>query len=139
MKRSRWKYVFIILIIILFCQSCDIPRYNYDVSQISNIYFVFVDHDGVITEVETLNSDLFAPFLDDYMQIREFEYWNDPIDSVYGYAIYITFQNGDYHLVDEYCTLHCEGGQVRDTWQYYDPEDFSNLWGKYCSIEYILL
>ena len=125
---------------ILLCCGCGIlaEKTKYDASEISQISFVTVDSGGEIREVEVLPQESVVPLLEDFSKLKCFEYWNDPIDYVLGSAILITFEDGNYHLINSYCTISHIDGKSNDTRQYYSKEGFIELWNQYCSHEYHL-
>ena len=127
-----------LLIILAGCSSPYRGRYTYDVSLISEVSFVSVDSDGTIVTVESLESDQYASFFLSLSQLQRHEYWNDPIDIVEGSAILITFQDGNYHLINHHCTIRAIDGKAEDTLEFYGYEDFIELWEQYCSHDYIL-
>ena len=137
-KNSIWQ-IWLVLVIMLFC-GCDESHENtqYDISQISRVSFVMVASDGNIDELELLDQEELASFVHDFSKLQCYKYWNDPIDSVIGSAILITFQDDTYHLINNYCTIHYKEGISDDTRQCYTLEDFSAFWAKYCSHEYQL-
>ena len=106
------------------------------VSDIAEISFVWVDHDGTITVEEYLDTELFSVFLADFSNLSDHTYWNDPIDWIYGSAVMISLNDGSYYMINHYCTMYCKGDRVDDTRQYYGAEAFESLWSQYCGCEY---
>lgn len=135
---NRLKICLVLISMMLLCCGCSESQEitPYDVSQITQVSFVIVDPGGTITEVESLNQEAFASFFEEFAQLQYHKYWNDPIDSVVGSAILITFQDGTYHLINNYCTIYHKEGKSKDTRQCYTQEDFSAFWNEYCSHEY---
>lgn len=113
-------------------------RYPYDAAAVSEVSFVWADPDGTVVRLETLEPEQYDSFFQSFSQLKRHEYWNDPFDYVQGSAILITLQDGDYHLINNYCTIRCIDGKAEDTLEYYGHEEFGDFWRQYCSREYIL-
>ena len=136
---SKYVFPFVSLIILLAaCQGSKTERMPCDITLASKVSFVSVTDDGTITELEQLDSELYSSFFQDYEKCVIHEYWNDPVDVVSGAAILISFPDGSYYLLNHYCTIHFEDGTANDLRQYYNREEFIELWNRYCSIEYLL-
>lgn len=128
-----------ILLILLLCYGCGPDRAEesiYAISNVADISFVWVDHDGTVTIEESLDTTLFSAFLADFSKLSDHTYWNDPIDWIYGSAVMISFHDGSYHMINHYCTMYCDGDNVDDTRQYYGAEAFEAFWIQYCGCEY---
>lgn len=147
MLRKKVWVTFLILAILLlafsgcFCAGSGSPyrgRYTYDISLVAEVSFVWADPDGTIDKLESLNSEQYASFFDSFSKLKRHEYWNDPFDYVQGSAILITLLSGDYHLINDYCTIRCIDGKAEDTLEYYGHEEFMDFWQQYCSLDYIL-
>lgn len=138
MKNRKMWYVCLVLLPVLLLCFCERPRKNtqYDISQVQQVSFVQVTQEGEITELETLDPNSLEAFFEDFGRIPCKIYWNDPSDCIIGPAIRIIFQDGSYHLISHYCTIHSQNGQSKDTRQWYSYEDFLALWDQYCSYEY---
>lgn len=113
-------------------------RYAYDASAVSEVSFVWVESDGTVVRLETLEPEQYDSFFQSFSQLKRHEYWNDPIDYVQGSAVLITFQDGNYHLINDYCSIRSINGEAEDTLEYYGHEEFGDLWRQYCSRDYIL-
>lgn len=137
--KSRVMFCLFVTALMLMCCGCEgkNSRREYDVSDISSVSFVQVDPNGEMTVRQMLEPELLEVFMDEFHQLSDHSYWNDPIEAVTGSAILITFQDGNYYLINHYCTIHCVDGTSKDTWQYYGFEEFSFFWNKYCSFDYL--
>lgn len=139
MLKNRIIMATTITFIILICCNYGLSQSDeshYDVSEVSDICFVWVDHDGAITVEEFLSPHLFSAFLTDFSQLSDRTYWNDPVDWIYGSAIMISFYDGSYYMINNYCTIHYCDGETDDTRQYYGAEEFEVFWKQYCQNEY---
>lgn len=138
MMKKRTVTVAIVLMV-LFSSGC-MPNNSkesiYTPSNIAGISFVWVDHDGDITIEETLDPNLFSMFLTDFSELSTHAYWNDPVDWIYGSAIMISFHDGSYHMINNYCTIYYFADSVDYTRQYYGTEEFEAFWNQYCSCQY---
>jgi len=139
----RKKAVFIGLVVILLSalmyRSYNKIHYNafvYQVSSIAEISFVEIDEANRITIITTLNQKEISAFLSDFSNLEIRKFWNDPVHNVQGYNIKIVFRNGDYHLVNDLCTVYCTDGKHKYLRQYYNRDTFKTLWEKYAGFEY---
>ena len=139
--KRPWAILLLLAVLLLSVAGCSSPyrgRFEYDASLVSEVSFVWVDSDGTVTKLESLESEQYPSFFRSFSQMRRHEYWNDPFDYVQGSAILITLQSGDYHLINDYCTIRCIDGKAEDTLEYYGHEEFMEFWQQYCSQDYIL-
>lgn len=113
-------------------------KYAYDASLVSEVSFVWVESDGTVVRLETLEPEQYDSFFHSFSQLVRHEYWNDPIDYVQGSAVLITFPNGDCHLINHYCSIRSIAGEAEDTLEYYGYDEFGDFWRQYCSRDYIL-
>ena len=126
------------VLLFLFCSCSAEADYVYDPSVISEVRFVWAEENRVVKQIEVLPADQLEVFCADLNQLDCHEYWNDPVNIVDGSAIEIRFENGDYRLLNHYCTIRCENGETDDTWRYYGYEEFVSFWERYCTAEYLL-
>lgn len=139
--KRPWAVLLLLAVLLLSVAGCSSPyrgRFEYDASLVSEVSFVWVEPDGTVTKLEELGSEQYPAFFQSLSQMRRHEYWNDPIDYIQGSAVLITFQNGDYHLMNHCCTIRCIDGKAEDTREYYGNDDFLAVWQQYCSQDYIL-
>ncbi len=144
--RHSWILISILAALLLFfavcfgtgCSSPYRGKYTYNAALVSEVFFVWVDPDGTVEKLESLESEQYTAFFHSFSQMSCREYWNDPIDYVQGSAILITLQDGNFHLINNDCTIRCIDGKAEDTLEYYDHEEFIVFWQQYCSHDYIL-
>lgn len=140
-RRYSWIPTLILAALLLFFMGCYSPyrgRYTYDISLVSEVSFVSADSDGTIVETESLDPNQNSSFFHSFYQLQRCEYWDDPATTVTGSAVLITFQNGDFHLINHYCSIRSIDGKADYTLEYYGYDEFTVFWQQYCSQDYIL-
>ena len=146
LRKKAWATFLILATLLLICAGCLSAgsvspyrgRYTYDISLISEVSFVWSDSDGTISMLEPLEPDQYVSFFQSFSQLDHGIYWNDPETEVTGSAVLITFHNGDYHLINHYCSIRSIDGKADYTLEYYGYDEFTVFWQQYCSQDYIL-
>lgn len=109
---------------------------RFDKTLVTRVSFVTVASDGAVTELETLAPEQYASFFEDYAKCKLYINWKETVGAVTGSAILLTFRDGSYYLFDHDCTIRTINGKQIDTREYYDEEQFIDLWNRYCSHDY---
>lgn len=136
MKGKFLNVILVGLLVLAVCCGCTADfSYPYEEAEITDISFVYIEEDGTVTTVKSLSRDEITRFLQDFSELELHAYWNDPIQTICGNNIMITFQNEDYHLINRLSTAYYSDGERRFRPYYYDDE-FKNLWEEYSGTDY---
>ena len=118
---------------IFFClilfTGCSSKPYEFEnpVDEIEGIEIVFAENSLEYTVVKTLSETEKTDFIEKFQKI-EFDRYiiGDPM-SVYGNAVKISYQNGDYEMVCYYWADYVKNGEIYFLWKNCDEKEFNEL------------
>ncbi len=118
-----------ILTVLLSFTGCGEKPYEFEnpVDEIESIEIVFAENSLEFTVVKTLSETEKNDFIEKFQKI-EFDRYiiGDPF-SVYGNAVKISYQNGDYEMVCHYWADYVKNGEIHFLWKNCDEKEFNEL------------
>jgi hypothetical protein len=123
------KKIFLIFFCLILLTGCSSKPYEFEnpVDEIESIEIVFAENSLEYTVVKTLSETEKNDFIEKFQKI-EFDRYiiGDPM-SVYGNAVKISYQNGDYEMVCYCWADYVKNGEVYFRWKNCDEKEFNEL------------
>lgn len=119
-------WVFLVLLDFTACNEITY-EFKYSVDEIESIEIVSAENSLEFTVTKTLSEAEKDDFIEKFQTLRFDSYFaGDPM-SVYGNAVKITYQNGDYEMICYYWAEYVKNGEVYSVRKSCDEEDFNML------------
>ena len=118
-----------ILLLLLTHTGCGKEKYSFQqsVDEIETIEIVSAENSLAFTVIKTLSETEKNEFLEQFQTIPFHTYYfGDPM-TVYGNAVRIAYQNGDYEMICSYWAEYVKNGEIYFGWKNCDQKDFHEL------------
>ncbi|MBE6649625.1 MAG: hypothetical protein E7614_08960 [Ruminococcaceae bacterium] len=132
---KKFLSIALFLCILLFFTACGTKPYSFEksIDEIQSVEIVFAKSSLDFTVIKTLSETEKNVFFEQYQEIGFHRYYiGDPM-SIYGDAIKITYQNGDYEMICHYWSEYVEDGRIHFGWKNCNEEEFNKLLNKFLS------
>ena len=126
---KKFLSVFFLFSVLLFFVACSASPYAFKktVGEIECVEIVFAENSFDYTVIKKLSETEMIDFMEQFKRIKfSTYYFGDPM-SVYGDAVKITYQEGDYELICHHWSAYVKDGESYSVWKNCDEEEFQNI------------